>query len=433
MSILRIPTARVFEPLLAPARDKVARGGRGSGKSHFFAGLAVEDALAAPGERAGEGLRLVCIREVQKDLRQSAKRLIETKLVEHCLGEADGFKVFRDVIETPGGVVIFEGMNNFNGDSIKSLEGFDRAWWEEAHGATQRTISLLRPTIRKPGSQLWWSYNRRRKVDPVDVMFSGSELPTGAVIVDANWRDNPWWNGELERERLDTLRLQPDQYAHIWEGDYVQVFAGAYYASQLNAAKAESRIGNVAPDPLMKIRAAWDIGGTGSNADAASIWIYQTVGPQLRVLDYYEASGQPLATHVNWLRSSGYDKAVCVLPHDGVKHDMVYDVTYESALKAAGFTTQVIPNQGRGAAMKRVEQARRVFPNVWFNQLTTQPGLDALGAYHERKDEVRGIGLGPEHDWASHAADAFGLMCIAHEAPSETGWGASPKQRTRVV
>jgi phage terminase large subunit len=151
------------------------------------------------------------------------------------------------------------------------------------------------------------------------------------------------------------------------------------------------------------------------------------------VLNYYEAVGQPLATHVAWLRDNGYGKALCVLPLDGVKHDMVYDVTYESALKAAGFEAKVIPNQGRGAAMKRVEIARRKFPNIWFNQATTQPGLDALGAYHERKDEVRGIGLGPEHDWSSHGADSFGLMCVDHEEPTESGWGTLNKQRTRVV
>jgi phage terminase large subunit len=143
--------------------------------------------------------------------------------------------------------------------------------------------------------------------------------------------------------------------------------------------------------------------------------------------------GQPLATHVNWLRDSGYGKALCILPHDGAKHDAVFDVTYESELKRAGFEVRVIPNQGRGAAMQRVEAGRRKFSNIWFNEPNVQPGLDALGAYHERKDEVRGIGLGPEHDWSSHGADAFGLMCISHEEPSEQGWSAPIKTRIRVV
>ena len=132
-------------------------------------------------------------------------------------------------------------------------------------------------------------------------------------------------------------------------------------------------------------------------------------------MDYYEASGQPLATHVAWLREKGLDGCTCVLPHDGSSNDKVYDVSYESALTDAGFDVVVVPNQGKGAAKMRVEAARRLLPNCYFNEKTTQGGLDALGWYHEKRDEQRNIGLGPEHDWSSHAADAFGLMCVAYE------------------
>jgi phage terminase large subunit len=164
---LQIPTAEVFAPLLAPARYKAAKGGRGSGKSHFFGGLLIEDCLAEPGN-SGEGMRAVCIREVQKDLAQSSKLLLESKLHEHKLGEADGFKVYRDLISVPGdGIVIFKGMNDYNSDSIKSLEGFKRAWWEEAQTATLHSLNLLRPTLRASGSQLWFGWNPRRKTDPV--------------------------------------------------------------------------------------------------------------------------------------------------------------------------------------------------------------------------------------------------------------------------
>lgn len=237
--------------------------------------------------------------------------------------------------------------------------------------------------------------------------------------------------GELAAMRA---QMTENEYAREMECDFDAAVEGAYYAASLAKARTESRIGHVAADPLMTFRAVFDIGGTGAKADAVAIWICQFVGPQIRVLNYYEAQGQPLAVHVNWLRDNGFGKALCILPHDGVKHDAVYDVTYESALKAAGFETKVIPNQGKGAALKRIEQARRLFPNIWFNEATTRGGLDALAAYHERKDEVRGIGLGPEHDWSSHGADAFGLMCIAHEAPDEGGWSSAPiKSRTRVV
>lgn len=414
MSVLSIPTAEVFDPLIAPARYKAAHGGRGSGKSHFFADLLIEDSLA---ER---GMRSVCIREVQKSLKESAKRLLEDKLQEHRLGEADGFKVFREVIETPGdGVVIFQGMQDHTAESIKSLEGFKRAWVEEAQTLSVRSLSLLRPTIRANDSELWFSWNPRRKNDPVDAMFRSGALPTGAAVVQANWSHNPWFPAVLDQERRDCQRDNPDQYDHIWEGGYATVIEGAYFAKCLSEAREKGRIGNVAADPLMTFRAFFDIGGTGAKADACAIWIAQFIGREIRVLNYYEAVGQPLAAHVNWLRDNGYGGAQIVLPHDGTTNDKVYDVSYESALTAAGFEVTVIPNQGKGAAAMRIEAARRLFPSIWFSKDTTTGGLDALGWYHERKDEARNIGLGPQHDWASHGADAFGLMCVAYEAPED--------------
>ena len=421
MSTLQIKTAEVFTPLLEPARYKGAYGGRGSGKSHFFAEKLIEDSLAEPGE-CGQGLNSVCIREIQKDLAQSSKLLIENKLSTFRLTERDGFKVFRDVIQTPGdGIMLFKGMNDYNGDSIKSLESFKRSWWEEAQTASLTSLNLLTPTIRVDGSEKWFSWNPRRRVDAIETLLRGPELPTGAVVVQANWRDNPFFTDELEQERQDCMRMQPDQYSHIWDGDFVSVVTGAYFASQLQACKDENRIGSVALDPLMSIKAFCDLGGTGNKSDAFAMWIVQFIGKEIRVLDHYEAVGQPLATHLAWLRSRGYTDARqpdIWLPHDGETNDRVVDVSFESAFKQAGYNVEVIPNQGKGAAKARIESVRRVFPNIWFNQDTTQGGIDALGWYHEKKDDNRNIGLGPDHDWSSHSADAFGLMAIVYEMMS---------------
>jgi phage terminase large subunit len=251
-------------------------------------------------------------------------------------------------------------------------------------------------------------------------MLRGRELPTGATVVKANWSENPWFTDVLEQERQDCLRINPEQYDHVWDGGYATVLEGAYFAKHIQEARIAGRISKVAADPLMTIRLFADIGGTGAKADAFTLWAAQFIGKEIRVLNYYEAVGQPLATHLAWMRKNGYepDKAQVWLPHDGATKDKVYDVSYESALKQAGYKVTVITNQGKGAAAARIESARRTFPQVWFDKEPTEPGLDALGWYHERKDENRNIGLGPEHDWASHGADAYGLMSIVYEKDS---------------
>ena len=419
MSSLQIKTAKVFEPLLHPSRYKGAHGGRGSGKSHFFGELAVEDALRAPGD-FGEGLRMVCIREVQKDLTQSSKLLIEDKIRRLGLTEADGFKPWNDRIELPkDGVVIFKGMKDYSADSVKSLEGFHRAWMEEAQSISARSLSLLRPTIRSPGSEIWASWNPTRKSDAVDDFFRGPQgAPKGATVIQANWRDNPFWTAELEAERQIELERYPERYDHTYEGGYASAFEGAYFAGLLSEAKRKGRIGVVAADPLLPLRAFIDIGGSGANADAFTIWIVQWVGQEIRVLDYYEAIGQVLAYHVAWLRQNGYEKAILYLPHDGVNENNITGKRYEDHLREAGFAVEPpVKNQGKGAAAMRIEALRRLGPQLWFNETTTEPGRQALGFYHERKDETRNVGLGPEHDWSSHAADALGLMAICYEEP----------------
>lgn len=408
MSILRIETPRVFAPLLAPARYKGAYGGRGSGKSHFFGELLVEECQAEKGTLA------VCIREVQKTLAQSSKRLIEAKI--QSLGVGQGFKVFTDKIQTPGdGIIIFQGMQDHTAESIKSLEGFRIADVEEAQTLSARSLTLLRPTIRAPGSQIWFRWNPRRKVDAVDD-FLRARKPDGSIVVEANWKDNPFWTPELEAERKLDLELYPERYDHIWEGAYATAFEGAYFAKLLTQARAQGRIGRVAADPLLPIRVFIDIGGAGALADAFTMWVVQWVGQEIRVLDYYESIGQVLAYHVAWLRKRGYENAVLYLPHDGVNANNITGKRYEDHLRDAGFAVVVITNQGKGAAAMRIEAVRRLGPQMWFNEETTEAGRDALGFYHEKKDEQRNVGLGPEHDWSSHAADGFGMMAVAHEA-----------------
>jgi phage terminase large subunit len=418
---IAIELAPVFRPLAAPARYKGAWGGRGSGKSQFFADLMIASALRRPGFRA------LCGREVQKSLKESAKRLIELKIANYALGSL--FRVTETQIRTPGnGLIVFVGLQDHTAESIKSYEGFDVAWVEEAQTVSRRSLALLRPTIRAPGSELWFSWNPRRENDPVDKMLRGPEVPTGASVVRANWCDNPWFPAELEQERRDCLRATPDQYDHVWNGGYVTAADGAYFAKPLAEARGEGRIGAVAIDPLLTVRLFLDIGGTGARADACAIWAAQFVGRAINFIDYYEAVGQPLAAHVAWLRGRDYgpDRARIWLPHDGATRDRVFSASYESALRDAGYAVAVVPNQGKGAAAARIEAARRLFPRIWFDAARCDAGLKALGWYHEKKDDARDVGLGPAHDWSSHGSDAFGLACIAHEEPRTSATPPAP-------
>ena len=212
MTTLRIDTPRVFKPLLGASRYKGAFGGRGSGKSHFFAELAIERSIMARTD-------IVCIREVQQTLAQSVKKLLELKI--EGMGLGPRFNILRDHIESDsGGRIIFQGMQTHTAESIKSLEGYDIAWVEEAQSLSQRSLDLLRPTIRKPSSELWFSWNPNFPTDPVDVLLRGEAPPPDAVVVQANYRDNPWLPDVLKAELEYDQKRDPDKFAHVWLGEY---------------------------------------------------------------------------------------------------------------------------------------------------------------------------------------------------------------------
>ena len=231
--MLEIQTPRVFAPLLTPARYKGAHGGRGSGKSHFFAEALVEKCILEP------GTRFACIREIQKSLNQSVKRLLEDKI--ETLGVGSRFDVLESQIRTPGGgLLVFQGMQNHTADSIKSLEGFDGAWVEEAQALSARSLRLLRPTIRKPKSELWFSWNPESSDDPVDSLLRGAQQIPDAIVVEANWRDNPWFNEVLEAERRLDQRRDQDAYNHVWEGGYLTISDAIIFRNRVSVESFET-------------------------------------------------------------------------------------------------------------------------------------------------------------------------------------------------
>lgn len=405
----------VFE---GAARYRGAYGGRGSGKTRSFATMAALQG-ARLAQAGAQGI-ILCVREFMNSLDESSMAEVKAAILAdpflttwYEIGE----KFIRTKDCDSGGRIDFKfaGLNR-NIDSIKSKARIFVLWADEAEPISEIAWQKAIPTVREHGSEIWVTWNPERKKSATHERFRDNP-PEGAKIVELNWRDNPMFPEVLEQERLNDFTRRPDHYDHIWEGGFVTVNEGAYFAKHISTAKAENRIGAVAADPLMVTRAIWDIGGTGQKSDATAIWIVQYVGREIRLLNYYEAQGQPLATHIGWLRENGYGNAMCILPHDGSTNDKVHDVSFESALRDAGFEVQVIANQGKGAAMKRVEAARRLFPSMWFNADKCEAGLDAIGWYHEKRDAERGIGLGPNHDWSSHGADAFGLVAVAYEMP----------------
>lgn len=402
--------AKLVEVFQGEADTRGAYGGRGSAKTRTFAKMTAVRALMWD-QMQRNGV-ILCTRLFMNSLAESSLEEIklaireEPWLVPH-------FDIGEKYIRTASGRIsyAFSGLDR-NIDSIKSKARILLNWTDEAEPVTDEAWTKLIPTLREEDSELWVTWNPEREQSSTNRRFRDSDDPR-SKIVEMNWRDNPWFPAILERQRQKDLRERPDQYGHIWEGEFVSVAEGAYYARDLYAAKEQGRICRVSADPLMTIFAIWDIGGTGAKADATAIWIVQFIGPEVRIIDYYEAKGQPLATHVNWLRDNGYHRAHCILPHDGTTHDRVVDATFEGALKSAGFEVNVIRNQGTGAAMQRVNASRRLFPQMYFDKERCANGLKRIGWYHEKIDKNTGAGLGPSHDDSSHGADSFGLIAIA--------------------
>lgn len=402
-------------PVFAGEADvRGSYGGRGSAKTRTFAKMSAVRAYALARE-GKEGI-ILCGRQFMNSLDDSSLEEIKAAIRSEEWLESF-FEIGDKYIRTKDGRIryVFTGLDR-NISSVKSKSRILLCWVDEAEEVVDNAWVTLIPTIREDGSELWVTWNPKHKKSATNQRFRETKDPLYKVI-EMNWRDNPMFPDKLERERKRDLENNPEMYDHIWEGGYLKAMAGAYFAKDLQKARDEGRISVVAADPLMTIRLFADIGGTGNKADNFVFWAAQFVGRQILNINHYEVRGQPIGAHLDWLRSQGYtpDKAQIWLPHDGSTQDKVYDVSYESAFEQAGYSVTVVPNQGKGAAKMRIESARRTFPNAWFNKDTTEAGLDALGWYHEKKDENRDVGLGPDHDWSSHSADAYGLGSIVYE------------------
>ena len=414
---IRIPDKLV--PVFQGEADvRGARGGRGSAKTRTFAKMtAVRTHMW---DRAGREGIILCGRQFMNSLEDSSLEEVKAAIQDEPW-LAPHFDIGDKYVRTKSGRISysFTGLAR-NLNSLKSKARILLAWIDEAEPVTEDAWVKLIPTLREEDSELWLTWNPEREDAPTNKRFFNSTDPR-TKIVEMNWRDNPWFPDILNRVRLKDQAERPHLYQHIWEGDFLRSIEGAYYSEALNKAREDGRVGWVGEDPNLIIRLFADIGGTGAKADNFVFWAAQFVGAEIRWVNHYERQGQPISAHLAWMRSQGYspDRCKIWLPHDGDTKDRVFDVSYRSAFTDAGYEVEVIPNQGKGAAMARVEEGRRLFSRMRFDEEKCSAGLKALGWYHEKRDEERGIGLGPDHDWSSHSADAFGLGCIAHEEPDQ--------------
>jgi phage terminase large subunit len=398
-----------------------AYGGRGSGKTRGFATMAAAYGLRLA--QAGISGLIVCGREFMNSLAESSFAEVKFAIEENPVLAA-GYDCGKNFIRTKCGRIEFAFVGlRINIEALKSKARIRLLWVDEAEAVSEYAWSITIPTIREEGAEIWVTWNPDQKRSATHKRFRVNP-PEGSKIVELNWRDNQRFPSTLERTRLDDLKNRPEQYEWIWEGNFRTIVEGSYYAAQIAQARLEGRIGFVPRDPLAAIKVFFDIGGTGIRSDAGAMWVAQFVGLKINVLDYCEAVGQPLSYYAEWLRERKYNKGSTIyLPHDGAHGEKVFATSYESAMREAGaggeWDVLVVPNQGTGAAMSRVQTMRRVFPRIHINEATCGAGLDALAFYHEkRSNDERNVGLGPSHDWASHGADAGGLMCVVYDEPA---------------
>ena len=420
---LRVQVAPVYRPLLQPARYKAAYGGRGSGKSHFFGEKLVSQAFDRP-------IRFACIREVQNSIRESVRQLLIDKI------EKFGLTWFFEVLENEirgenGSRIIFRGMNHFNADNIKSLEGFDGAWIEEAQTFKERSFRLLRPTLRKPGSEIWLSWNPRAETDAVDQFFRAKEPPKNAVVIEANWNDNPWFPDVLHEEMEHDRATDPEMAEHTWDGGYEIITEQSYYARWLKKIEDKGCFGDFPHDPDLPVDTSWDLGVD----DHSSIWFFQVHESGVYVIDFYETQNAGAKDIVEtalpeYLQDRAERNAALKLfnreaPFEYRTHHLPHDIKVrEWGANAMERTVQLMKHGLPLASIHKGVQANpadRVSAGrgllegpIYFN--THNPrvaiGVRRLRGYKRKWNQALLTYEGPLKDGNDHAADAFGEFAI---------------------
>jgi phage terminase large subunit len=403
-----------LEFLFKPARYKVAHGGRGSGKSWGFARALLLQGAAAP-------LRILCTREVQKSIKDSVHKLLSDQI--QALGLGWFYQVLENEIRGKNGTEFtFAGLASHTIESIKSYEGVDRVWIEEGQVVRKRSWDVLIPTIRKPGSEIWLTYNPELETDETHQRFSVTP-PADAVVVEVNYSDNPWFPAELESERLHSQVTNPKDYAWIWEGKCKPAVAGAIYYDEVAKAEEEKRICRVPYDPLLKVHVVFDLGWN----DSMAISLVQKHSSEIRVIEYIEDSHKTLDHYSGMLKAKNLNWGTVYLPHDGRHKDYKTGKSAQEIMEAFQWTVAITPNM---SIEDGIRLARMSFSRMVFDAHKCERLIQCAKRYRRSINQQTNEPGAPMHDEWSHGADNLRYIAVNAEAMTNEAWGGELKYQS---
>ena len=393
-----------LEPLFKPKRYKVMHGGRGGAKSWGVARALLLMGIQIP-------LRILCAREVQRSMKDSVHRLLSDQI--SAMHMTDFYDIFETEIRGKNGsIFLFAGLQSHTVDSIKSFEGCDRVWVEEAHSVSAKSWNTLIPTIRKPESEIWVTLNPDMDTDETYQRFIATPSDD-TWCCEINWRDNPWFPDVLEAERLKAQRLNPDSYEHIWEGKPLRVAEGAIYRHEIDALFTEGRICPVPYDPLLPVHTVWDLGWN----DSMVILMVQKGPRDIRIIDHIEESNRTLDWYVAQIEKRVYRWGTDFIPHDGRARNFQTGKSTEELLGEMGRKVEVLPMT---SIEEGIKAARMAFPKCYFDKTKTVRLVECLKRYRREVNKRTNEPVGPLHDEHSHSADGFRYMSQAIEMMSNT-------------
>lgn len=391
-------------------RYKVAYGGRDGAKSHSFARALLVLGAMAP-------LRIACLREVQNSIADSVHKLLSDLIAEIDLGAF--YRVFDTRIDGMNGTeFIFRGLSTQTRQSIKSLEGVDIAWLEEAQTTSDRSWQILDPTIRKAGSEIWASFNPDMETDPIYKLFVTNPLPESKVV-HINYLDNPWRSKALDAQREHMRVSDPELFGHIYLGQCRPAVEGAIFYREVSALRSSGRLANVPVDPMLKTHVVVDLGFN----DFMSILLCQRLGSEIRVVRYIEDRLRDIPSYSAELRDLRLNWGKVWLPHDGRAKTLTsasnpLGATAQDQFERLGWETEII----EGIDIEQgIRKCREVFPRIIVDRENASELVNRLGRYRRRVN-ADGQASTPMHNDDSHGADGFRYLClVADQLSNDTG------------